>query len=1166
MHFIRFAIENPVKVAVGVILLVLFGTLSIFAVPIQLTPDVDKPVITVKTRWTGASPQEMESEIVDRQEAKLKSVANLRKMTSVSQESEATIRMEFPVGVNKDIAFRDVSDKLRQVTDYPDEMDEPVMSATDDEFENIIGWMILSSKDGKDVAGLKTFIEDQVKPILERAEGISEVEVYGGLDREVQVEIDPYLLAARGLTFRDVEAALRRQNANISAGTIAEGKRDYSYRTVGEFRRLEDIENTVIAYRQGGPILIRDVGKAIDGFKKQYAFVRSHGQFVIALPARRETGANVIEAMRNLREQVEKVNREVLSSRGLNIELTQVYDQTVYIWDAIWLVFGNLAGGGVLAVIVLWLFLRSFSATGIVAVSIPITVVGTFLLIAMMGRTLNVIMLAGIAFAVGNSVDNFIVVLENVYRHRGMGKSRKQAALDGAAEVWGAVFASTMTTLSVFLPVVFIQEEAGQLFKDIAIASAAAASLSFVVAFIVIPPLTSRFFTGSKAMELGDKPSTLGTWVSALVRRINGRLSTRIATVLGLSAAAIIGSWLLLPGTEYLPGGNENLVFGMLFSPPGYSVDEYRKMAVIVEEGDPNDPRDGVRPFWEAKLGTPAAEQLVPVDIAVGGKRKIIRSVVPPPIDNFFFVTFSGAAFMGCTSQEHTNVKPLEKVLERAGSRVPGVFTGFRQKALLGGGQSGNSVDVEVRGEDLSAVVSSATAIMGKIMAAGYDYPRPSPANFNKGRPEVQLVPDRVKAANLGLDVRDVGFIVESCIDGAFVGEFNDHGDKIDIALRVSGTKNATHEEIGQIPIATPNGHVVPIASAVELRRTTAPQQINHIEEMSSVTLSVNSRSGQPLTDTMRELQDMIIAPLRQEGAVSPNVTTVLAGTADKLTQTQKALIGDFQNTLRSPQIFGLEAGWSLLVVLALLCALVTGVRVLAGSRVAVMVGIVVLGGFVIGIFALNPAIFFALARSRAFLALFITYLLMAGLYESFAYPFVIMFSVPPAVVGGFLAIRIVHEISLYDVQSQAQQLDVLTMLGFIILVGIVVNNAILIVHQSLIHLREDGLPPDEAVALAIQLRTRPIFMTATTAIFGLAPMVVSPGAGSELYRGLGAVLLGGLLVSTVFTLVVVPAMFTLFLDFQSWYRAILHPKKSHVLPSAPVSRGALPTTAGTAQ
>lgn len=1142
MQFIRFAIDNPVKVAVAVILLALFGTLSIFAVPIQLVPDVDAPVIKVTTRWIGASPQEMESEIVDRQENKLKSVANLKKMTAVIQEGEATVRLEFPVGVDKDIAYRDVSDKLRQVTDYPEEMDEPVMSATDDEFENIIGWMILSSKEGRDVADLKTFVEDQIKPILERAEGISEVDVYGGRDREIQVEIDPYLLAARGLTFRDVETALRRQNLNISAGTIAQGKRDYAYRTVGEFRNIEDVENTVIAYQQGGPVHVRDVARVIDGFKKQYAFVRSLGENVIALPARRETGANVIEAMRNLRDQIEIVNREILSGRGLSLELNQVYDQTVYIWDAIWLVFGNLAGGGVLAIIVLWLFLRSFSATGIVAASIPIVMVGTFLLIALFGRSLNVIMLAGIAFAVGNSVDNFIVVLENVYRHRGMGKSRKQAAIDGAAEVWGAVFASTMTTVAVFLPVVFVQEEAGQLFKDIAIASVVAAAWSFFVAFIVVPPLTARFFTGSKAMELGDLPSTLGTWVSGIVRRVNAHLATRLLAVVGLSSAAFMGSWLLLPGTEYLPGGNENLVFGMLFSPPGYSVDEYRRMAVIVEDGDPNDPNDGVRPYWQAQPGSPEAARLRPVQMAVGRGGKTIREVVPPPIDNFFFVTFSGSAFMGCTSVERTNVRPLEKVLERAGSRVPGVFTFFRQASLFSSGETGNSVDVEIRGEDLSAVVSSAGALLGKIMESGYGYPQPSPANFDKGRPEVQLVPDRVKAADLRLDVRDIGFIIEACIDGAFVGEFNDRGDKIDIALTVKDTARATHEQIGQVPIATPTGHIVPIASAVEMVRTTAPQQINHIEEMSSVTLSVNSKPGVPLQDTMRELQDGIIAPLRAEGLVSPHVTTVLAGTADKLTQTQRALIGDFAGTVTRPRIGGLSVMWSLLLIALTLALLTFATRATLGRRAGAIVGVLAVVLFFVAIFILNPPLFFALARSRAFLALFITYLLMAGLYESFAYPFVIMFSVPPAVVGGFVALRIVHEISLNSVTAQVQQLDVLTMLGFIILIGIVVNNAILIVHQSLIHLREMGMPAGEAVAKAVQIRTRPIFMTMTTAIIGLAPMVVSPGAGSELYRGLGAVILGGLLFSTLFTLIVVPAMFTLFLDFQIWLRQALNP------------------------
>jgi len=1152
MGIIRFAIDNPVKVLVGVILLVLFGILSLFEIAVQLTPDVDKPVVTVTTYWPGASPQEVESEIIDRQEEKLKSVTNLKKMTSTSQEGQGSIKLEFDVQVDKDIAYRDVSDKLRQVTGYPDEVDEPVMSATDEQMKNTIAWMILYSKEGQNISHLKTFVEDNVKPQLERAEGIAEVPVFGGLDREVQIEVDAYKLAARRLTLRDVERALQRQNKNISAGTIAQGKRDFTYRTVGEYRSVQEIGDTVVVYRSGGPVFVRDVATVHDGLKKQYAFVRSKGRFVLALPARRETGANVIKAMNSLRERIDAVNREILEPRGLGLELTQVYDETTYIWSAINLVVKNMFFGGLLATIVLLLFLRSGSATAIVAVSIPISVVGTFLVITMLGRTLNVVLLAGMAFAVGMVVDNAIVVLENIYRHRSMGKSRRDAALDGAREVWGAVLASTLTTMAVFLPVITISEEAGQLFKDIAIAIATAVGLSLVVSVLVIPLLASKYFKASRAKSLGtEKPWIVGQFVAGLVGRINSRLSMRFATVVGLSAAAILGSWLLTPGAEYLPAGNRNLVFGFLLSPPGYSVDEFKRMALLVEEGDPNVPNDGIRPAWEAELGSAEAAALPPVHIPLGRKGDSVVTVTPPPIDNFFFVSFSGSAFMGATSKEPTMVKPVEYLMNNAGRRIPGVFTFFRQMSLFAGGvQGGNTVDVELRGDDLDAVAASAGALMGKIMEEGYEYPQPSPTNFALGRPEIQLIPDRAQAADLGLDVQDVGFILEACIDGAFVGEYNDRGDKIDMAITMAGTENATAEQIAQTPVFTPSGHVVPIGSVAKLVTTTAPQQINHIEEMSAVTLSVKPKPGVPLQETMRDLKEGMIAPLRRAGVIPGTVFTTLAGTADKLTQTQHALIGNFENVVTRPRIAGWSVGTSMLAVLGLaLCGAVM-VRMIAGPQQAVIVAGIALAVIVVVFLAVNPELLLTMAQSRGILALLIIYLLMAALFESFLYPFVIMFSVPLAAVGGLAALRVVHEVSLYDVCSPIQQLDVLTMLGFVILIGIVVNNAILIVHQALNFQREEGLSAAEAVKRSVATRTRPIVMTALTSVFGMAPLVVMTGAGSELYRGLGSVVLGGLLVSTVFTLVVVPATFTLVLDFQAWLRAPAAHRKTATTPA----------------
>ncbi|MCH7525991.1 MAG: efflux RND transporter permease subunit [Planctomycetes bacterium] len=1141
MGLIRFAIENPVKVTVAVILVCLFGILAIGQIPVQLTPDVDRPIVTVSTSWSGASPQEIESEIIDRQEEKLKGVSGLKKMTSVSRENVASVALEFHVGVDKDAAVRDVSEKLRQVSGYPIEVDEPTVTASDTDMSRTIAWLILYGGEGVAISKLKTFVEDKVKPIIERAEGVASTDVYGGRDREIQVVIDPYKLASKGLTFRDVERALRRQNTNISAGTIIQGKRDYTYRTVGEFTNLADVAATVIAYRRGGPVRVNDVAEVVDGFKKQFAFVRAKGHYVIAMPVRRETGANVLDTMANLKKQIAQVNAEILPTVHDSLRLVQVYDQTVYITSAIKLVRNNIVVGGALAIIILLVFLRSISATGVVTVAIPISILATFLVITLLGRSLNVVMLAGMAFAVGMVVDNAIVVLENIYRHRQMGKSRAVAALDGASEVWGAILASTLTTMAVFLPVIFIQEEAGQLFRDIAIAISSAVALSLLVSVFVIPTLSARVLSpGRKSRDGREEIWVVARWVAWIVARVNARTVSRLAVVAGLTTLSLVGSAWLMPATDYLPAGNQNLVFGFLFTPPGYSIEEFKRMAIVVEDGDPHDPWDGLSPSWEAELGSAEAAQLPPVDVPIGMGAGESLTVVPPPIKNFFFVSFGGGSFMGCTSKEPTNVAPLVQVMNRAGGRIPGVFTFFAQTSLFGrGAGGGNSIELEIRGDDHDKVIAAASALSRRIMAVGLRYPNPNPANFDLGRPEIQIIPDRERAADLGLDVRDIGFILEACVSGAFVGEFNDHGDKIDMALTVVGTHGASIRDIAQIPIYTPSGNVVPIASAVELKSTTAPQQINHIEEMDSVTLTINPPAGTALQTAMEMVRSDIIEPLRDSGAIDRSVITALAGNADKLTTTQRALIGDFRGTITGPRWFGLSIGQTLWCVFAAAVIVVLGFRMVSGFRPAGIAALVCTAAGVAGFLTINPDFSAMLLQSRGALALVITYLLMAALFESFAYPFVIMLSVPLAAVGGFAALRAVHEISLRDITTPIQQFDVVTMLGFVILIGIVVNNAILVVHQALNNMRVHQMPADQAIVESVRTRTRPIFMSALTSIFGMLPLVLMTGAGSELYRGLGSVVVGGLLFSTIFTLVVVPAMFSLFVEYAARLRRV---------------------------
>jgi HAE1 family hydrophobic/amphiphilic exporter-1 len=1131
MGIIGFAINNPVKVTAAVILVVMFGFLSFFEIPVQLTPDVDKPIITVTTNWTGASPQEVENEIVDRQEEKLKSVTDLRRMTSISSRGEGQISLEFNVGTDKDNALRDVIEKIAQVSDYPDEVDRPEVVASNAALDTPIAWLIFRNYTGEDSSTLRDFVDDEIKPILERTPGVAAIDIYGGREREVRVLVDPALMAARGITFRQLEAALRGQNRNISAGTVAVGKRDYTYRTVGEFRTTDDVANTIIDYQAGGPVFVRDIATVERTHEKPYSFVKSKGQYVLGLPVRRETGANVIATMEALKENIAKVNEEVLEARDLHMEIEQVYDETIYINSAIDLVINNIYIGGILATAVLLLFLRSASATLVVAIAIPISVIGSFMMVTLLGRSLNVIMLAGMAFAVGMVVDNAIVVLENIYRHRQLGLGRFDAALKGATEVWGAILASTLTTVAVFLPVIFIEEEAGQLFRDIAIAIATAVTLSLVVAIMVIPAVSARILQVSGSLE-GKHSGRFAGRVAGLVGWINRRTVSRAGVVVGLMVFSLVGAWWLMPPATYLPGGNRNLVFGFLDVPPGYTLDEFRRISEQIE-GE-------IRPFWEAQVGSSQAADLPAVGMTKGRGEQAVE-VTPPPIDNFFFVARGGGAFVGASSKIEGNVKPLENVLTRSSSRLAGALAFFRQTSLFSSALSpGNTVEVELRSDNYAALDRASVAMFSSLMQE-YGYPRPTPTNFNIGRPELQAVINRERAADVGLNVADLGFTVEACINGAFVGGFRDRGDEIDLVVKVAGMDHASEHDIESIQIHTPTGKTVPLGSVVDLQRVFEPQEIRHSEAMRSVLFNVAPAPNEPLQAAMDNIMQNHVGALRNSRVIAQDVLVAMEGNADKLVQTRRALIGSYAGLFAHPRLFGLSPAASLAVILTLGIAAAIAVGALVSRRWGVLVAAFACAGTVLLLVVFNPELAVELLSSRGMLALIVTYLLMAALFESFIYPLVIMLSVPLALVGGFMGLGLTHRATLLNPISPIQQLDVLTMLGFIILIGIVVNNAILIVHQALNNMRDEQMGPNEAIVESVRTRVRPIFMTALTSIGGMLPLVVMSGSGSELYRGLGSVMVGGLMVSTVFTLLLVPAMFSLLVDARLWLRHGLH-------------------------
>jgi HAE1 family hydrophobic/amphiphilic exporter-1 len=1143
MPLIRFAIDNPVKLTVAVFLSLLFGMIAYFATPVQLTPDVVEPEITVTTVWPGASAQEIEREIIDEQEEQLKSVEGMDRFTSQSADSTGTITLRFVVGTDLGDARARVAEKLNQVPEYPDDAREPVISTVDAN-ANAIAWFILKpippTRDdlrnliaqspelqgpladlmagskpidlarlnllAKDYPALRTFTlgrnnpalmrkfaEDYIEAEFERVPGIANGNVFGGQEQEFRVEVNPSRLAAVGVTLTELRTALLEQNKNTSAGDISEGRQRNVVRTLGQFQSPQQVEETIIATRDNAPVRVRDVATVGVAYRKPSGVVRQMGLNALAVNAQQAPNTNIKEVMgppredldldgdgeitslelaectriygRNLRIACEELNLGLLQQKGLYLE--QVYDQTEYLDSATELVESNVYIGGTLAVAILLLFLRSPRSVLIIGLSIPISLIATMLFVKLFGRSINVISLAGMAFAVGMVVDNAIVVLENIYRHFQMGKTSRQAALDGTHEVWGAVLASTLTTMAVFVPVIFVQGQAGQLFRDISIAISCSVGLSMLVSLTVIPAAASwvlgrrlsddqkvpgdsrTWFTGLFGLvSLADKLNA--AFVSALRTMMTVRFSVlaRTLTVLGFIAAAALGSVWLWPDTEYLPTGNRNLVIAILLPPPGYNIDKMISLGENIEQQ--------LAPYW--------AEEPDPDK---------------PRIQNFFFVASGRSLFLGARAVDDLRAGELIPVLAAAAASQPGVIPIVSQSSLFDSGLSGGrTIDIEISGPDLEVLVEEAQKAFGLCMA---EFPvsegnqlRPIPG-LDLSSPELHVVPKLEKAAELGVTSASMGYAMNALVDGAFAGDYWHDGRRIDLVISGDADYASRSHDIENLPIRTPGGQIVRFSSVADVVLSRGPEQVNHIERLRSITIQLKPAEGVPLETAMKTVDAKVRSAMMQSPLFQSGLYQIrLAGTADKLADTWY------------------ELKW-------------------------------------------NVA-----------LAVLLTYLLMAALFESFLYPLVIMISVGLALVGGLGGLAILNLFTF-------RPLDILTMLGFVILTGTVVNNAILVVHQSLNLMREEHLNSVDAVCESVRSRLRPILMSTLSTVFGMLPLVVplprqvhgewswAVGAGTELYQGLGAVVLGGLIVSTVFTLVLIPAGFSLLMDARTAVSRLLN-------------------------
>jgi multidrug efflux pump subunit AcrB len=1004
MKLTHLSLGNPTAVVVGILLVILFGLISLFRLPIQLTPDVSQPMIVISTGWRAAAPEEMEAEIIERQEDVLKGLQGVEKMESSAGSGSGSITLRFHSGINLERALIDVMNALNQVPSYPPDATEPVISVGGNSTFTAIAWFALKPITGnnRDISSYQDFVEESVQPKMERVPGISQTNAFGGLPSEIRVTFDPYKAANLGLDLPRIATKISG-NDDVSGGFNEVGRRKYTIRYAGSYK-IDQIEDMILDWRDGDPVLLRDVAKVEMRLQDRTGILTLDGKPAIAMNAQAEQGVNVMEVMEGLQTTMKTLNEGPLKRAGL--EMIQMYDETVYIGRSMDLVRNNLLLGVLLAVAVLWWFLRKFRATLVVAIAIPLSLTITFVALYATGRTLNIISMAGLAFAVGMVLDAAIVVLENIVRLREKGMSSSEAALVGTNQVWGALLASTITTVAIFLPIAFLSDVAGQLFADLAIAISVAVVASLLVAITVLPMAATKLLT---SVDEKDKHAHWWKSITKGVMFITSSWPKRVFWVVGLLSISLAGTYYMLPKTDYLPKGNQNSFGAFILPPPGISY-----------------------PAARQEMSDVINSRLMPY---LSGEKQ-------PQIAHTWMGFFGTFGFMGGRAENADDIKKIVGVVNgELLTGFPDTIAFASQSEIFQNLGGGRVIDIDIQANDVDVMLAAARVGFGAVSKAlPGSRVRPVPG-LSLAAPELRLIPDERKIAEAGWTRKDVSAISRTLGSGLYVGDFFNGQKRLNIVLRSEEWE--TPEELASVPFYTPLAGVQAIGELTDIIRTAGPSQIRRVDRRRTITLRVTPPEDMSLEEAVTALKEKagpaILANLPESGNIS------YRGTAEDLT---KAITNLSQSFI---------------------------------------------------------------------LALLILYLLMSALFRSFKDSLLVILTIPLATVGGVGLLRIT---GLYV----AQPLDLLTMIGFIILLGLVVNNAILLVYQTRVAERE-GLSRRDAVEQAVRLRLRPILMSTLTSICGMLPLLLIPGAGAELYRGIAAVIVGGMSVSTIFTLIFLPSL-----------------------------------------
>ncbi len=1009
MKLTQASLKNRVAVAVAVLLVAIFGYISLTKLPIQLAPNVERPAIGISTSWRGAAPEEMESEILEPQEKVFQGLPGLTQMSSSASAGGSNITLEFSSDMDMQRALVEVINRLNQVPSYPVDATEPRVNLGASQFGgNPIAWFSFKLKGdlNRDIATYQDFINDNVVPRIEQIKGVTTVSSFGGRPFELRITFDPFKAATLGIDLTQINN-LSNSFRNVSAGSKDVGKRKYTIRYEGKYD-AKDIEELILQWRDGQPIYLRDIADVQMQMQDISGSITQNGESALVLNVIPEAGVNILEVMTDLKATMADLETGLLNDNGL--ALRQLYDETVYTKSSISMVKNNLLLGMFLAVVVLWYFLKRKTPALIVALAIPICLLASFIAMEILGRSLNIISLAGLAFATGMVLDAAIVVLENIIRQREKGLGAKEASLLGTTQVWAALLASTATTVAIFLPIIFLKDESGQLFADLAVTISVSIVVSLFVAITVLPAAASKWIRDDR---FEDHHYHWWEGVANFISRITNTRTKQISWILALTIIPMVIAWQIIPAADYLPAGKRTQSFGFLLPQPGLSAESAKEDLVDVI-------KERMQPY-------------------VDGEKQ-------PKVKNYFLGLFGQGAFFGVQAEKSEEVDQLLGIVNsQILTNLPDTFGFARRASIFRGVGGARQINVDLQGGDFERLLEVGKAAFGKIQQLIPDAQvRPSPS-LEFGEPELRITPNDRTLSEAGWTREQLSGVIRSLGNGNFVGEYFNGNRRYNVILRNDSW--LTPEELENVPLYTASNELLALGDLAKITRTAGPSQINRLDRLRTLTLQVSLPDTIALEEGLNLLQQEL-SPMLKEMLPADSIVNY-RGTAESLTLALKSLTESF------------------------------------------------------------------------LLAIVILYLLISAMFQSFKDSLLVITTIPMATFGGILGIRVM------DI-AVGQQMDLLTMIGFIILLGLVVNNAILLVDRA-IKAQADGMTRDEAVKNAVLLRIRPILMSTLTSIFGMLPLLLIPGAGTELYRGLAAVIVGGMLFSTLFTLILLPSLLKLF-------------------------------------